>query len=127
MFGTSGLAGAALALVPAVVALLVGVLDIGVHAVLGLVGALLDVAGWWLPGDGHGPPPYQAVPLAPLAIVGGSTLRAVGPLLMVLVAWRRPRRTRLAALGSAIIALAGVAGWPQALALAPGVLAGFWL
>ena len=90
----SGLAAAALALLPALVAGLIALFDLSAHALLGTSGSLLGFAGSLLPvgGDGGALPPYARIDVHPWLAALASLARGVPPVAMVGAALR-PRRS----------------------------------
>ncbi len=130
MLAASGALAASLALLPATVVLLFAVMDAGAHAFLGLSGALVSIAGSFLPetGPGQGLPDYQRLPLAVTGVIVLSLARALAPAAMVLLATRRPTRpVRLAAIAASAGAIASAASVPLALVPSPGLLASLLL
>lgn len=120
VLGASGLAAAALALLPALVAGLIALFDLSAHAVLGTSGSLLGFAGSLVPGGGGGLPPYARIDVHPWLATSVSLARGVPPMCMVVLAARPgPRGVLILAAGLALV----TDGLGGAIAAAPGVLA----
>ena len=114
---------AALALLPAFVALLFGLLDAGAHAFLGLSGAFLSVAGALLPGALGGLPAYRTVAVAVPIVVATGVARAAAPVAMAVLAARTPsRRCGRLALFAAAVSLATAGNRAGCLLVTPGLL-----
>lgn len=121
VLGVSGLAAAALALLPALVAGLIALFDLTAHAVLGTSGSLLGFAGALVPGAGAGGlPPYAQIDVHPWLAALVSLARGAPPVCMVALAARPgPRGLVILAAGLSLVT-DGLAG---AIVAAPGALA----
>ena len=119
--GVSGLAAAALALLPALVAGLIALFDLSAHALLGTSGSLLGFAGSLVPGTGESSlPPYARIDVHPWLAALVSLARGAPPVAMVVLAVRPgPKGLLIAAAGLALVT-DGLAG---GIAAAPGAIA----
>ena len=125
--GVSGLAAAALALLPALVAGLIALFDLSAHALLGTSGSLLGFADSLVPvGGGGALPPYARIDIDPWRAAFVSLARGVPPVAMVVAALRPApfeRGAGRAALGAAVVLALVSDGVAGAVAAAPGLLA----
>ncbi len=127
VLGVSGLAAAALALLPALVAGLIALFDLSAHALLGTSGSLLGFAGSLVPVGGPGRlPPYARIDIHPGIAALESLARGVPPAAMVGAALCPApfgRGAGRAALGVVVVLALVSDGVAGAVAAAPGLLA----
>ncbi len=119
----SGAVAAAVALLPATIALLIVLLDLSAQALLGLSGGLLELARPLFPVPGGGTlAAYQRVAVDMPGIAAASLARALPPIVMAALAQRGSPPGPLAACVFAVIATVSDGVWGAAASL-PGLAA----
>ena len=121
----SGLFCAAVTLLPATIAALIALFDVGAHGLLGMSGVLLGLATPALgTGTGSGLSPYQGIQIDPARVAAISALRAIPPLGMIILPLISPKRLVWIACSTALACL--TVGWPALPALPACLVMRVW-